>query len=234
MVYGIFSRIRSIIVGIVSELVRLRKQIVKFVAKGILIGTITTFVVAAAACTYSRSVTSGMETSIDVSMYTNHVPRMINPWLPNTTWLHVKPCALFFEEIDLLEETLQCANERVWPDEPLKLADVGIPACHVISRESPDIMRIGLLNVAVYRIGHVAFGAILGFYDTMLHETFIVENLDMKAVYRHEIQHHLLNKHPTHSEIGDHNHPIFQACEPATYTKSDALVLLEEFLGIED
>jgi len=173
---------------------------------------------------------SKLEKALDVNPYTNHRPDYINPFLPNTTWDHIKPCGLYFDEIEEFNKANSCASEKVWPND--RLTNVGLPACYVITNQSPDILRVGLVNVAVYRVGNIALGAILGFYNTGTQQIFLTENIDIKEIYRHEVQHHLLQIHPRQHEIGNHDHDIFQKCESRTYTRSKAVQEIERLLDI--
>jgi len=104
--------------------------------------------------------------------------------------------------------------------------------CFIVKKTSKDIQSTSFFNyipIPIMRIimnkdtgeisVEVGVGKALGIYYPDYDTLFVVDNVDKQAILRHELQHVILKK----LDIPDdnHQHDIFNICEPAYYTPSD-------------
>lgn len=154
--------------------------------------------------------------------------------LPNTKWEHLRPCGSAFNEAAEYEKALQCVNDKVWPESPLS-TDFEVsppPRCFIVSTASLDVASNGEFNfIAVQTWFGVA--AVLGVYQPETRTLFVVDNIDAGLVYRHELQHFFLHLHDPSTRGMGHNQPIWDACEPPTYTPSDKTHLISILINDE-
>jgi len=170
----------------------------------------------------------------DVTQYKVSDNSAIHPLLPFTTWEHIKPCGAYLNESAEFTQSLSCTNLALAMNgDPYDLSTeaIPIPACYVITADAGDVVRSGLVNVAVLKYGPMALGAILGFFDPESYRIFIVENIDMDEVYRHEVQHYLLTLVGLELEQETvHTHLVWDVCESRTYSPSQKVLDLEDLL----
>lgn len=143
----------------------------------------------------------------------------MHPYIPFTASRHIVRCGEVFDAVQALEDALACA-ENVLPNvkaEEFKEAMGSIlDSCYVIKAKSPDVYSTDFFNYI--REFHFFGGSVLGFYDPGLKITYLVENVDVVEIGRHEFQHHMLRV--LGIPEGDHNHSIWYTCEPPRYTPS--------------
>jgi len=158
----------------------------------------------------------------------------IHPVLPLTTWLHIRPCGAYFDEKAEFEKAVSCTNTAFEiNDDPYVLSSdlIPLPACYIITIQSGDVYRDGLLNVALFRYGPHVLGAVLGFFNPATQRIFLVENIDLTEIYRHEVQHYLLTLVGIELEKESvHTHVVWDVCEPKTYSRSKRVKDLEALL----
>ena len=156
--------------------------------------------------------------------------------MPHTKWGHMKPCSEFMNEQEEFNKALQCANEKAWPDSPLEGKEhlpLVPPRCFVVSTASPDVFSAddGSFNF-IPLIGPFGLeGGIVGVYQQESMTVYVVENTDMNAVYRHELQHYFLHLHNPETEGGGHDQHIWSVCEPPYYTPSDKAIEIGRLRG---
>lgn len=154
--------------------------------------------------------------------------------LPNTTWEHLKPCGIYFNEKEEFDRALQCVNERVWPESPVS-EETTIPRCFIVSTSSPDVMRFPdhPFN-AIPIITIFGAGLVVGVYQPETHTVFVVENEDAAATYRHELQHLFLHIHDPETGGGGHHQPIWEKCEPPYYEPSAKNKLIDAIRDLDE
>lgn len=147
----------------------------------------------------------------------------IHPLLPFTQWKHLKRCDEVFNMAEELNKALSCANDKVFSQEPYNeiLTDFEIPTCYVITTSSPDVHQTPVFN---YIAENIFFGGkILGFYTEHDKTMYLVDNFDIKEIYRHEMQHYFLHIKDG-SGNGSHDHKMWQVCEPGLYSPSSEAI----------
>jgi hypothetical protein len=147
----------------------------------------------------------------------------------NTTWNHLLPCGVYFNEQEELNKALKCVNKKVYNEEQISFQTIA-PRCFIISASSPDVYS----NNGVNFVPLVTFferGSVLGYFDTDTETLFVVENLDAAAIYRHELQHYFLKLKG--GDGGGHYQDIWKQCEPPYYTASDKVKILNKMEKIE-
>jgi len=102
--------------------------------------------------------------------------------------------------------------------------DIELPSCYVIHENAPVIFNdlrdnyIPLLHPAGYIM------PVLGLYSKTEKMIILVEHIDVEEVYRHEVQHFLLDvleeKGTNYNAEGPHSHKIWQECLPPTHQAS--------------
>lgn len=144
----------------------------------------------------------------------------VHDLFPNTTWNNIKTCGEFFNEQKEFFAAKSCANIKVWPKTSLP-TDLVIPRCFVVSAGSPDIVlaKDKTFNF-VPVIDIFGLGAVVGVYEASTHTVFLVENIDLTDIYKHELQHYFLHIHDPASRGGGHDQPIWDQCQPKYYTPS--------------
>jgi len=164
---------------------------------------------------------------------------LIMPYLLNTLWIHIEPCGAHFDQISNFTQAKSCVNNAlIEAGDSQQIEDsVRMPTCYVITTRSPDVVRDKLVNVAVLQektvFGIRVFAHILGFFDPATEKIFLVENIDIESVYRHELQHYFLHLVGIEGRFGPgHVHHTYDVCEPRTYDKSEKVKELEEILNI--
>jgi hypothetical protein len=148
----------------------------------------------------------------------------------NTEWTHLVPCGVYLNELEEMKTALQCVNSKVYKDSKIPENTV-IPRCFVVTAASPDVYSVGGVNF-IPLITLFEKGSILGYFDTDTNTVFVVENLDIKKVYRHELQHYFLKLKG--GTGGGHDQDIWKQCEEPYYDKSDKVKLLEKLERLEE
>lgn len=160
---------------------------------------------------------------------------MIHDLFPNTKWQHLKPCGTLFDEQEQFQEALQCVNEKVWPTSPIRSTEVFdtiAPRCYIVSVDSPDVAgtrEFNFLPIVNPFTGQI--GAVVGVYQPETRTVFVVENVDAKQVYRHELQHYFLHVHDPITQGGGHYQNIWKQCEAPYYTPSEKTKLVGVLLN---
>lgn len=155
---------------------------------------------------------------------------MIHELFPHASWNDLEPCGQHFDEQKEFEKALQCANNNVWPETPIKdPVHTHIPRCYVVKAHSPDVYtkpELGFNFVPIFEVGPegIEVGAVVGVYQPETRTVYIIENIDAPSVYRHELQHYFLHAHDPATEGGGHNQLIWEKCEAPFYEPSDAVV----------
>ena len=142
----------------------------------------------------------------------------VYPKLFFTKRIHVVECSKMFNAEQEYWRSFACtlkSDESLYAPVSEKWDELKhIPECSIILSESPDVISGKYINYVQlgFQGGHV-----LGFYVLRSKNTFIVQNFDMEQVWRHEVQHHILNV----LNIEDsHSHAVWSTCEPRYYTAS--------------
>lgn len=133
--------------------------------------------------------------------------------LPFTTSEYLIPCGKFFNELEQFNLAKECVEKKVFKDKELSKTEINIPACFIISKQSPDVQSskdgsYNFISFSIFSGGHIA-----GFYTDYDHTIYMVENLDITETYRHELQHYFLNL-VTGDGNASHDHSIWKECEP--------------------
>lgn len=178
---------------------------------------------------------------MDTSQFRIDTQALVFDLMPNTLWKHIEPCGAHFDEATNFIQARQCVDKALEENGDTKLIeDISLPTCYVITNRSPDVIRDGIVNYAVLStpslFGHVVVATILGFFDPTTENIFVVENIDIEEIYRHELQHYLLRI--AGIEIDNdgstiHTHHTYDVCERRTYTPSKKVKDLENILNIE-
>lgn len=136
--------------------------------------------------------------------------------LPNTRWGHLTPCSKWFNEYVEFNKVIQCVNSKLFKNDPI--LDLALPRCYVISVNSMDVFASDdkKYNFLVYTNG-LNYTAMVGFYQEDTNTIFIVENVDTATVYRHEVQHFILDVHTKIGSDINHSHDIWKYCEANSY-----------------
>lgn len=150
---------------------------------------------------------------------------IIREVLGETTWADVEPCSKYLDENKLWKEAISCAAGTFDSEDYLELRRSEPPKCWVIKRTSNMIYNHGDFNyLAILRRNLMSVTmAVLGVYIPELNSQFLVENVDLEDIYRHETQHHmfrLLKKENLDSGSKTHTHKIWEKCEPTLYKPS--------------
>jgi len=143
---------------------------------------------------------------------------VVDTALPFTQKEHLKSCNSFDVEAQA-EQSRQCTNEKYLDKRGKHLDKFELPVCYVITDKSPDVKTDPSGIFDYINIGFFDNGKVLAFYNTETHEIFLVENLDIRKIYRHELQHRMLHI-AEGGEKGDHDSDLWQVCEPARYDPS--------------
>lgn len=146
--------------------------------------------------------------------------QIIHELFPKSNWDDLTPCGAYFNEQEEYNKALQCVNEKVYPDN--HISNKTIPRCFVVKSTSPDVYfkeNMGFNFIPI--ISPYGIGAVVGVYQPETKTVFLIENVDVKNIYRHELQHFFLHIHVEGSDGGGHNQEIWNKCEPPYYEPSD-------------
>jgi len=134
-------------------------------------------------------------------------------------WKHVSPCSDYLNEVEQYKQTIKCSSEVFTGEEIRKLKDLDLPECYVIHEDAPVIFHDSHDNyIPIFHpFGYVM--PVLGLYSSNKQLILLVEHVDLEEVYRHEIQHFLLDILEKDAD-GGHVHDIWKECEPPTHSAS--------------
>lgn len=147
----------------------------------------------------------------------------------DTKWDHLVSCGIYFNELEEMKKTLQCANEKVYTNAPLP-TNTQIPRCFVVSTSSPDVYNKRGFNFLPL-VSVFGSGAVVGYFDTNTDTVFVVENHDAASIYRHELQHYFLKLKG--GTGGGHHQDIWKLCEPPYYNESDKVKIINKLERLE-
>lgn len=168
-----------------------------------------------------------MNRGVSIIGRTDHA--QIHELFPNSSWNDLEPCGKFFDEQEEFRKARQCVNDNVWPDRQLSTneLDFPIPRCYIVKAHGPNVLsKDGINFIPIFDGGGI--GAVVGVYQPETHTVYVVENVDAKMIYRHELQHYFLHEHDPETSGGGHDQTIWQKCEPPYYTPSDKVKKLAE------
>jgi hypothetical protein len=157
--------------------------------------------------------------NLDLAILLNE-NKPIHFFLPFTKQEDLVPCETIINIQREFNKALQCANNKVFYEAPLK--EVTPPTCFIVKKTSPDIHSRGDLNYL--NVSFFKTSGIVGFYEERTNTTYLVENIDIDMIYRHEMGHYFL-KVATGDGNGAHDHIIWQRCEPPRYSPSSKVHL---------
>jgi hypothetical protein len=140
---------------------------------------------------------------------------------PHTTWNDLRSCGEYFDEMQEYKNSRTCTYSSLLHNEKLTaIIDPPLPRCYVIGANSKDVVYShGASANVIMRIDFPSFSVveILGFYDSDTSTIYIVENFDIDRIYRHEIQHYIIDTvYPGFKDL-DHSSSVWSNCEPKTY-----------------
>jgi hypothetical protein len=147
----------------------------------------------------------------------------------DTTWSHLTPCGVYFNEQEEMKRALQCVNSKVYSEEKIDI-HTPIPRCFIISSSSPDVVSRENLNFLPVP-SLMGMGAVVGYFDTKTETLFVVENYDAASIYRHELQHYFLKLKG--GTGGGHHQDIWKKCEPPYYKESDKVKFINKLDQLE-
>lgn len=159
----------------------------------------------------------------------NYPPPTHKVLTSNTTWNHLIPCGVYFNEIEEMNTALQCANKKVYIEDPIDESTV-IPRCFIISSASPDVYHRKGYNFIFYN-SFFGSGGVVGYFDTDTDTVFVVENEDARKIYRHELQHFFLKLKG--GTGGGHHQEIWKQCEAPYYEESERVKLIHKLEKLE-
>ena len=148
----------------------------------------------------------------------NH--QVIHELFPRSNWDDLIPCGARFNEQEEYNKALQCVNDKVFPDNKIK--ETTIPRCFILKAKAPDVYfqdSEGFNFIPI--VSPLGIGAVVGVYQPETKTVFLVENIDAKLIYRHELQHYFLDIHVEGSDGGGHYQEIWRQCEPPYYDPSE-------------
>jgi hypothetical protein len=156
--------------------------------------------------------------------------KKVHPLIPNTTWDEVVSCSYYFNESEEFAKAISCANQ-LWMI-PLRTS-MELPKCYVITHKSKDISSSNNQNYVIFppNLPYPLAIKIFGVYQPETKTIFIVDNPDVKDIYRHELQHYFLHKkYPWTCGMG-HDQEIWKVCEPPYHSfKSNFVLYLTDML----
>ena len=149
---------------------------------------------------------------------------------PNSNPEHFVPCDLVFSSQKEFNDALQCFNESGAANQQLEIKEH--PRCWLVSTESPDISHADSFHYLKKLLPQVTIDPekgvgiaiqelnILGLFVTASNNIYIIDNVDRKAIYRHELHHNFLKLSGVVENGNAHDNVVWGKCEPATYTPS--------------
>lgn len=148
--------------------------------------------------------------------------------LDNTTWDNVKPCSAFFNESKMYDEMFECVEkntkESLADAKPLKL-----PRCFVISASSPDIKNVNNEYNALILVQDGKASPVVGLYFNSHTELWLVENVDIRLLYKHELLHHFLRLLDVNGHgDGKHESELWKTCSIQKFTPSQEQILIHQ------
>jgi hypothetical protein len=225
-----------------SLLFRSLKKIISFTTRMVLISSISFVFLIGILFTHNHLFLKRYSNDpFDTTQFRSRSTSLIHELLAKTEWKHLEPCGAHFNERKNFEESLSCTNKALKETGVEEVSrNVSIPTCYVITSRSPDVVRAGLVNLAIFSwatpTGRIAIGAVLGFFIPDSEHIFVVENIDVEEIYRHELQHYFLKiagVEQTDKPETIHSHHTYDVCEARTYTKSSKVKELEEILNVK-
>lgn len=150
---------------------------------------------------------------------------VIHELFPNATWNDLAPCGVFINEQEEYNKALQCVNTKVWPKNPVM--ETNIPRCFVVKASAVDVHSLDRLG---FNFVPIMGGAVVGVYQPETRTVYLIENIDIKQIYRHELQHYFMNIHVKGSDGGGHFQKIWSECEPPYYDASKEVILRRNLL----
>ncbi len=154
-----------------------------------------------------------------------------------TTWNDLKPCGAFFEEDVEFLKALECTDKSIREVEKIQVKnDVNIPRCFVITTNSKDVYyNTELAGNFLHNFDLMSLTSeyIMGFYDDRDQTIYLVENLDIRGLYRHEVQHYLLDVAYEGIDRG-HTSSVWNRCEPRYHTPTERQILINRALEVKE
>lgn len=156
--------------------------------------------------------------------------KQIHEIIPHTRWSHLRPCGAYLDEQEEFAAARQCVNSKVplFKKKPVPQTAL-VPRCFVITTDSPNVLQGPSHNaIPIIDIFRGRMGGILGFYDSSTQTVYVVENVDVAQIYRHELQHHF--QHITGHTV-NHEGEVWNKCEPPLYEPSKTSILVHRLLN---
>jgi hypothetical protein len=162
-----------------------------------------------------------VHTQIAADSFHLELHKLVHPLLIFTKESDLEPCDKYMDIQAEFNNSLDCANKEVFSQEPYNTKlEATPPTCFVVTKRSADVQTdsSGVFNYisSVFLMGEG--DEIVGFFDGNI--VYLVENTDIKAVYRHEVSHYFLQK-VTGDGDAPHANKVWQTCQSHYYSPSD-------------
>jgi hypothetical protein len=148
-------------------------------------------------------------------------------------------CDKVFDDEANYNQALECVNNSGVLRE--KLNPGPKPKCWVVKTTSPDIKPALSFNYLAKLIPTLVISPdgrpdfkiltlnILGLFDPLTDNMYVVENIDQDIIYRHELQHHFLKLANVEND-NSHSSDVWKKCEAATYKPSRKAKIIGWFI----
>lgn len=145
--------------------------------------------------------------------------------LPFTSSKYLTDCSQIFNEKEVFEESLKCANDKVFSKEPYNTTldpeetFKKNPKCFIVSKDSPDVINASWGNYINFSL--LVQAGIVGFYDDKIDTIFIIENFDQRLILLHELQHFFLRELLNDADA-PHVNRVWKECLPQYFKPTKA------------